>query len=395
MRKGLVNAGAGLLAATALVVGCGSDSASSPSGGGGADGLTGGTGGVSGGSGGTGGAPVVEPRSLLAACRAYIRAACERRYDCGILQDMESCASTYWYACPDYLFAPGSARTAEGMFACAEDFADHDCSALARNINPPCSVAGTRVPGEACVSPIQCASFRCSSVVSDCGVCATPVAAGEACNQETDACPVGYRCDGTCVEQPVGTLTPPQDREVGEACNGNDRCPEGYVCSHPATDLSGVCELPRQIGETCMDLGNIMGVCVEAAYCDPVSSLCVARPVAGEPCGMLDSGFVLCAPGSTCSAATSPDQPQGTCVALVPAGSPCDNPSSGITVGYANCESGLACAPDGICKEMVPEGYPCPEPGALAFCEVRTSCVDGVCTADDTFALYESVCGQD
>ena len=34
------------------------------------------------------------------------------------------------------------------------------------------------------------------------------------------------------------------------------------------------------------------------------------------------------------------------------------------------------------------------EPGTLAFCEVRTRCVDGVCTADDTFALFESVCGQ-
>jgi hypothetical protein len=57
------------------------------------------------------------------------------------------------------------------------------------------------------------------------------------------------------------------------------------------------------------------------------------------------------------------------------------------------CQEGLTCAPDGVCKEMIPEGYACPEPGADAFCEVRTSCVDGVCTAHDTLALYEAACG--
>ncbi len=394
MTKRLLSISAVLLVGTGILGGCGSDSASSPSGGAGADGSSGGTGGTSGSTGATGGAPVVEPHSLLAACRAYIRAACDRRYQCGILTNVESCTSPYWYACPDYLFAPGSVRTAEGMFACAEAFANHDCSDLSRAINPPCSVAGTREPGEVCVSPIQCASFRCSNVVGDCGVCATPVGAGEACDQDTVACPVGYRCEGTCVESPVGTFSVPQDRAVGEACNGNDRCPEGYVCSRPGSDLSGVCELPRQIGEVCMESsGNIVGACIEAAYCDPVSSLCVAKPVAGEPCGMLEFGFVPCAPDSSCPA-TSPDQPQGTCVALVPAGSPCENPSDAVTVGYANCQRDLACAPDGICKEMIPEGYPCPEPGTLAFCEVRTSCVDGVCTADDTFALFETACTQ-
>lgn len=392
--KGIMSIGTGLLVAAAIVAGCGSDSASSHTGDAGGASSTGGTGGTGGISGDTGGSgPAVEPRSLLAACRAYIRAACERRYQCGILSDVESCMSNYWYLCPDYVFAPGSARTAEGMFACAEDFADHDCSALARSINPPCSVAGTRAPGEACVSPIQCASFKCSNVSGDCGECSTPVGPGEACDQLTDACPVGYWCEDTCVEISVGTFVAPEDRAVGEACNGIDRCPEGYVCSRPGTDLSGVCELPRQIGEACLESGNIVGVCTEAAYCDPASSLCVAKPVPGEPCGMLDSGFVTCAPDSTCSV-MPPDQSQDICVAMVPAGSPCDDPSDDITVGYANCQRGLACAPDGICKEMIPEGYPCPEPGTLAFCEVRTRCVDGVCTADDTFALFESVCGQ-
>jgi hypothetical protein len=108
---------------------------------------------------------------------------------------------------------------------------------------------------------------------------------------------------------------------------------------------------------------------------------------------MVDSMFLTCAPNHVCDA-PPPSQEQGTCVQLLPAGSPCDDPSDSATVGRGYCQNDLACAPDGICKEMIPEGTPCPEPGTLAFCEVRTSCIGGVCTADDTFALFESICAE-
>jgi hypothetical protein len=378
---------AGLVALVTVLSSCGEDDAAEP---GSAPGGSAGAVSTTGGSAGTGGNPVAEPRSLLAACRAYTRAVCERRWACGLGDDVESCTSIYAYACPDHLFAPGSTRTAEGAFACAAEVPSYSCDALGRGITIPCAPVGTRATGEPCISPIQCQSFNCSGSRQACGACLPLVGAGEPCESGVNACPEGYQCAGTCVPRGASAFPPPQVREAGEVCNSNDQCPEGTQCSEYTHTETGTCQPPPEVGEACAASWGISSLaCADTGYCDHTILQCVARPVAGGACSTDLAELIPCAPGHRCVVPAS-GVFIGTCVASVPRGGTCTSPSDGITPSQGECLEGLTCSPDGICLEMIPEGYAC---AAGDLCEIRTACVAGICTADDSMALYTSLCG--
>jgi hypothetical protein len=359
----------------------------SPSGGAGnRGGAEGGEAGTEGGSGGL--APVAN--SMLSACRAYLNATCERRHQCGMLNDPLSCSTAFGEACPDYLFGPGSTRTVEGTFACAEELLTFDCDLLAAGFAPDCSTPGTRAPGERCFSPIQCASHSCSGNVSGCGECVMRVGPGDSCGSDRE-CPVGYACgaERLCIEYVPERLDPPQDRAVGETCATNDRCPDGYLCLLFEGAETRVCAVLPAEGEPCA-LGVIASIrCQAEYYCDPESQLCEAAPTTGEECGYFPAGLVPCGPGNACF--TEGEEGLGVCVAEGGVGDPC--PEDGmVSATLANCQSGLVCNDDAICVTLLREGAACG--GALEVCEPATDCIDSVCTASDEFRQFEETCGE-
>lgn len=160
----------------------------------------------------------------------------------------------------------------------------------------------------------------------------------------------------------------------GEEClqGGHDQdfCEEGLVCSYVfETGPHGICIVPREVGETCEDLGDCkVGLVCKEETCRPPDN-------EGEPC----KGF-SCVPYSGLACNFGFDPP--ICTFRGDIGDPCGS--------NLNCEPEDICAIDddlddgGVCA-AVPTG-----PGG--YCMIRSDCPDGYdCTRDN---LGAHVCLQ-
>jgi hypothetical protein len=427
----LVGSLAGALAL--IVTACGGDDASSaPETGGSAGSGTGGS--ATAGSGGSGTAgsggtvELVPQRTALSACRAYITAWCYRRYLCGTPgENAESCVYLNLDYCPDHSFAPGTTRPIDQMFDCAETLATYDCELIARGIPPDCVTAGTRQPGEPCISPAQCDSLSCNGDQETCGECLDTIRPGEPCEGETRECGISYECyEGICQRPLDGSLDPPEELGAGDECDDHDICPEDLVCSDPTGTGTDTCQPIPGLGEPCEYPGYyVVDACQDGLRCDGNTAVCVPNAALGEACGPIDGQDVYCADGLLCqtpdlvSAGVCVEMPSlgdacgyvdsdyipcpaelqcddessdpGTCVARQAIGEPCDEPSDVTYMRASNCAIGLVCTPDGACADPAVEGAPCT---ATTYCEPAAACTDGVCVGTGDLPRWDAFCGD-
>lgn len=333
-------------------------------------------------AGGTGG-PVSASDKRTLACLEYVLGFCESNARCsGNLDGILPCFESSSPACPDVLFAPGSTRTVDDTFACADAWRAHSCD-LPR---PECATAGTRADGEACVSAIQCASRYCSGNSVSCGVCEPTAKLGEPCEAGTGAgleCESGLLChvtDHVCVGP---TDTTGNGLGLGEACDSG-----GSAC-HPNAcrpDDAGVytCQPYPKLGEDCSTTLR----CAEGdSYCD-TTLVCLELPKMGYFCGVdaATGTAERCAQGLACDTLFYPP------ICLSPpaapgVGEPCEG----------TCQAGLTCrCSDDACDTKNClwarfEGESCS--GANEAC-VMGECVDGTCVVSEAPSTFAELCGE-
>ncbi len=192
---------------------------------------------------------------------------------------------------------------------------------------------------------------------------------GGCAQREIDAigslgCGVPTPVDDARCEKPCKVWHGPMGR--GGTCtsiNGYDNCKQGLACS------DGVCvdpcaepDLPR-INEPCaVEFG-----CDEGAFCDGVTSplypICVALPLAGQPC---IENVLLCAEDLFCDT-TDADAP--LCAALAGIGEECPD---GVCAQGAFCD--LTETP-AVCTAPPTLGQEC----MVGFCAAPYLCEDGTC----------------
>jgi hypothetical protein len=169
--------------------------------------------------------------------------------------------------------------------------------------------------------------------------------------------PFGARCviGDACTCEPGGA----QPLALGDACDSNDRCPDGAFCTNPATQTTMICAalLPRDAPcDAGADLECAVGL---ACVADRGVATCQPLPGLGEPCPhgrCRDEGV-------TCSA--------GTCVAAGLDGAPCS--------AAADCSRFYACDATGHCAPGPRLGEACTfycfDPDA--YCDLKV----GTCIA--------------
>jgi len=322
----------------------------------------------------------VSSESATHACLEYLLGFCEYSARCGGgPESVIPCFEQIFDTCPDVLFGPGSSRTVDGTFACADDWRALSCD-LTR---PECATAGTRAVGEPCITGIQCASRLCSGATGACGSCIQSAKLGETCNDvDGPQCEGGLSCqmpDGVCVlsSEWVGG-----GQAIGEECDPT--APECYPNDCRAGD-DGVyhCEPYPTLGEDCSE----RLVCAYGdSYCDAASYVCLALPGAGEPCGVDASYITQCAEGLVCD--TTLDTP----VCLAPPAPPgpgevCESP----------CQAGLTCrCTDDLCESKICQwarfaGESCAS--AEEAC-VMGECIEGTCVVTEMESTYAEICGE-
>lgn len=381
--------GASLVLVALPVVSCGGDSKPNTEGGSGGGAQTG----AAGATGGTDlGGTSEPPVAAHSACARYIESMCQRDIECGILEgSLQSCVWTLIERCPDVLFSPGSARTPEGVIACADEYAAHPCDELRAERLPACVSPGTRGAGEACKYASQCESLTCSAEFTPaCGQCVALVQPGESCNDER-VCPLGETCEsGECV--PNELPAPPPVRQEDEPCSsaGTTVCADGLQCLPIADgESSRTCRTPPAPDQPCVTPRTGGGECRPDSYCDG-DGICRLKPPLGQPCGSGggDLPRSYCADGLLCSS--------GTCTAPATLGEPCDGPSERLY--RSNCEAELVCAcadeacTAGVCSRWARATERCDAPHTV--CPPGSECVAGWCAGDSTLTKYAEVCEE-
>ncbi len=375
-------------------------------GGNGGTAVTAGAGGT-GESGGTAGEQSPDPQSTTkaAACRDFFTAACARIRECDA-PTFRPCESPI-DACPDILFADGSAWTVEQVQACTAEWATHECAALGNDEWPACAqVLGTRASGSACVFDSQCQTGRCNggivpSYETSCGVCGDFASSHGDCSP-TLVCPAGEYCqvnqcfdmtravidpaclDVTCPDGEVcaeGFCTNPLT--LGQPCGPTSHCAAGLACQIELVSLledeptMGTCQPLPAIGQPCLPTFTRLGLCAEGGTCTGrPSGDCVALRQVGESCG-----FTACVDGAYCSSYEYDHVEPYICHARGQEGSACDYDSR--DGGAAGCAAGLACLCGeascnlGVCGVGRQVGESCN--GTTELCTVGLVCDAALC----------------
>lgn len=217
---------------------------------------------------------------------------------------------TVTYATPNCVSALSNAQC-EGLF----DLYDGTCGPQ----------PGVRQVGAGCAVSEQCQSLYCRTIGVDggphgCGVCASRVAAGQACTSYQDCVDDGDCRNGVCVPYAA----------QGAACDQ-----DSYCDGNKDTCVSGTCQDAPDVGEVCTS------ACAGPLTCG-TSGTCEGLPVrnVGEQCGTINNQYVYCA-GQLC-------MPQGD------GGSICQRPAalgqSCVDMVPPPCEFGLDCV-NGICAK--------------------------------------------
>lgn len=164
------------------------------------------------------------------------------------------------------------------------------------------------------------------------GVLTPASPAGGACLAEGDCTAKGEHCVGAnCALRctPQGGL--------GQGCEYGTTCHDGLWC-----DPAKVCRAPQAPGGACQ--GKVYQ-CDDTSYCDRAQGRCVARPLAGQPCG--PDVFDPCATDAWCDNTTRLCRPRATL------GQPC-TPVSCVAGTY--CDRAAA---QPTCKAVLADGASC------------------------------------
>ena len=336
----------------------------------GAASANGGASGSSAGSGSTG-------RSLGEACLAYMGAYCRRTAECSgdTYTDPYPCSGV----CPDAISAPGSMRTVDSVFACAEAYATWPCEDALANRPQPCATPGTRQIGETCKFSPQCESLTCKFTNSFCGICARNVGENEDCTAPDVECSPGFLCsDGVCRPN-RGVMQP------GEPCASFAECDQlDSFCN-----AQGICELYPGENQSCVARNH----CRSEFYCAVADHVCRPAPGPNEACGSdAHTSVPSCRAGLLCTSTMS--AVPGTCIepTIVAIGGDC-------TASSTRCAEGATCACDdsvtctqkhcGLTRLL---GESCGD-GNNA-CHPALVCMNGVCAPRPYQNTFETACGE-
>ena len=318
--------------------------------------------------------------SATHACLEYLLGFCEYTERCGGSPErVISCFERLIPSCPDVLFGPGSSRTVDGTFACADAWRALSCDL----IRPDCATAGTLADGEPCVTGIQCASRLCSGATDTCGSCVPSAKLGEACNDaDGPQCEGGLSCktpDGVCVlpsEWVAG------GQAVGEEC---DPTASGCYPNDCRAGDDGVyhCELFPTLGDDCSERWT----CAYGdSYCEISTYVCTALPGNGEPCGVDASSIAQCAEGLACDVTLETP----LCLAMPAASGPGEACES-------TCQAGLTCrCTDDACASKTCQwarlaGESC---AAAEEACLMGECVEGICVVTEMESTFAAICGE-
>jgi hypothetical protein len=271
--------------------------------------------------------------------------------------------------CQVEISAPG-ASTDAGLGACASAIKDATPTCGAANAaacNGVADAPGTLPTGAPCGSSAQCGSGVCKAPsLRTCGVCATRIAIGLACDSLK-----GERCteDASCVlpiGSPSGTCTRLSD--VGGPCGGGESCKKPLNCDRATKK----CVPEGTNGAACETNGD----CAEPLVCGP-GNTCVQPNATGAPCspGFSRTG---CKPKDTSDVGTK------TCVAPIP---PIAVEPGGACGSGRDCRTGSCYTPtgasQGTCPAVLADGSPCDPKDKSKTCEQFAECVGGTCLLFD------------
>lgn len=316
------------------------------------------------------------------ACIEYLRGLCERAVRCdGVPEYFDLCMASARF-CPDVMFAPGSTRTVEGTWACADGWRELACDA--RPSIPACATRGTRAVGEPCIASMQCQSQLCTAYGDSCGVCVEVGAEGQACDDVTVGCDDHLYCSSetprVCVPTAGYPLAPPLP--LGAECE-----PSASVCGRNdcRADDEGIyrCSSYPTLGQYC---GARKRCATGDSYCD-ISLVCTAFPALGESCGVdaLSGNASRCGPDAMC---VGEEPGPRTCQARPAPGEPCEGACA--EGHFCQCDDS-ACETRSCTRWRYP-GESCTSAGDRCL---AGDCEAGTCRAHGERGLFESACQAD
>jgi hypothetical protein len=348
-------------AAVTLVASCGgsNDALDGPGGAGkaGSAGAAGASGGGAGGAGGTiepvdGGDsgsdvsyPDVPPKKTAEeACKTYVGAYCSQLDKCSpiylqlLFKDAAECEAKLVPVCVKSLGLSDTAKTPEFTAGCGEAIATLDCSSfLGRKVPSACNPPpGPRAEGAICGEDGQCATGYCATALDEaCGTCANRAAADQDCTRDDD-CLFGLICSK---EQ---KCTPYVGKD-GD-CDDNHPCEPGLSCKGL---VGGTCTDPAGPGKACDTQQVALPGCdLNAGYfCNYITHVCQQADLvhAGDPCGVVNSGYALCTQSSMCKLGGGMS---GTCLAPAADGEACDLTDGPYCTLPSRCVGNICTAPD-------------------------------------------------
>jgi len=253
---------------------------------------------------------------------------CARAAQCGGYSDKAACIASRTAGIPQVMADLDTGkRTFDGAaasqcLAFLRTFVTAPCTFSGQSAiptDPSCTrmFKGTVAAGGACSDGGQCVSGSCAVTSCDGGCCmgtcdpvSDPIAIGGAC-MSIGGCVSGAYCNGatdttagTCAAQ-VASGQPCDAATfgacaVGLICAGGTCGPapaEGAACQTTCEDLVDVCDFAGTM--TCMRKLAVGAACptgsgcVDYAFCNPTTMMCVARGGSGDACSATDFGSCL------------------------------------------------------------------------------------------------------
>lgn len=273
------------------------------------------------------------------ACDQFVASFCNKLQECLpfaikiAYKDANECITRQKSQCVKALNAPSTGATPANVSGCASAISGASCDDLFKQPDACKTPAGTLADGTPCGDDAQCQGRSCNKTGdSECGACGKRVGAGGDCTNAQ--CDDGLECaqNGKCVAPGA----------AGAACGESQPCTAPLVCSKGTCAKGGEAGAPCAEDQPCNAFKGLV--------CDPTANTCkeLKTANAGEACGVVSGGFVLCASGGHCK--TSSPGGAGTCQAAAADGAACGGDGPGCQEP-AECVNGVCTIPDpGACK---------------------------------------------
>lgn len=276
--------------------------------------------------------------TMDSACNTFIDALCSKLDACAPLvtrvqyKDVAECKARQKQTCLKAFLAPGTGATPSAVNACGSAYSGLSCDDIFAGSTPPaCRIAGTLADGAPCGEATQCAGAACRKTGSNtCGACSTRGASGAACTSNTD-CAYELTCaEGKCIAR----------SKAGAACSDAQPCEGNLHCK------DGTCAVALEAGAACTPTE---GECNSAKglTCDGTAKVCkeVKLANAGEPCGIVDDAFVVCAAAGKCKLVAG-GAGKGVCEVAAADGQPCNTQTGPNCIEPAECTNGVCTITD-------------------------------------------------